>query len=372
MTWHPLILEATPAGLDRALVVVVLPVLLGLLGVYWLLPRPRGARPLWGALAAGLALVLGGWLLFRSGMAAVESVLFYVSAAIAIIAGVMFITQRNPVHAALSFALVVLSTCALFLLQAAPFLMAATIIIYAGAIIVTFLFVIMLAQQQGISNADQRSREPLLSCIAAFVLLGAILIVLHVSYDHSRFEGLLERVGLAARASSLDEMKKELGDGNDVLKALRSEKANAHLALEQTKDFETALGTAEEKWSARNRNLAEIRGALIRLYEAGAPIRDSFGSPIPPEYSSILPPGPDGQKPRLQLSHYSRLRSADSKVEALADSQGRGLMPADNVAYLGRTLFSDYLLAVELGGTLLLVATIGAIAIAGRRREGLR
>ena len=41
------------------------------------------------------------------------------------------------------------STCGLFLLQAAPFLMAATIIIYAGAIVVTFLFVIMLAQQEG-------------------------------------------------------------------------------------------------------------------------------------------------------------------------------------------------------------------------------
>jgi NADH:ubiquinone oxidoreductase subunit 6 (subunit J) len=39
---------------------------------------------------------------------------------------------------------------------------------------------------------------------------------------------------------------------------------------------------------------------------------------------------------------------------------------ADNVAGLGRTLFSDYLLAVELGGTLLLIATIGAIAITQR------
>ena len=44
----------------------------------------------------------------------------------------------------------------------------------------------------------------------------------------------------------------------------------------------------------------------------------------------------------------------------------------DNVAALGRSLFTDYLLAVELAGALLLVATIGAIAIAGRRKEGLR
>ena len=47
-------------------------------------------------------------------------------------------------------------------------------------------------------------------------------------------------------------------------------------------------------------------------------------------------------------------------------------LPAENVASLGRSLFTDYLLPVELAGTLLLVATIGAIAIASRRTEGLR
>src|SRR5262249_14713659 len=81
-----------------------------------------------------------------------------------------------------SFAMVILSTCGLFLLQAAPFLMAATIIIYAGAIVVTFLFVIMLAQQSGLDNADYRSREPFLSCVAGFVLLAAILCVLQRDY----------------------------------------------------------------------------------------------------------------------------------------------------------------------------------------------
>ena len=77
----------------------------------------------------------------------------------------------------------VLSTCGLFLLQAAPFLMAATTIVYAGAIVVTFLFVIMLAQQGGLSDADQRSREPLLASIAGFVLLGALLYILGKTYQ---------------------------------------------------------------------------------------------------------------------------------------------------------------------------------------------
>jgi hypothetical protein len=48
-------------------------------------------------------------------------------------------------------------------------------------------------------------------------------------------------------------------------------------------------------------------------------------------------------------------------------SSGEPALPAENSAYLGRSLFTDYLLPVELGGLLLLVATVGAIAIAHRR-----
>ncbi len=49
------------------------------------------------------------------------------------------------------------------------------------------------------------------------------------------------------------------------------------------------------------------------------------------------------------------------------DDAGLPRMPAENSAYLGRALFTDFLLPVELGGSLLLVATVGAIAIAFRR-----
>ena len=66
--------------------------------------------------------------------------------------------------------------------------MAATIIIYAGAIIVTFLFVLMLAQQEGPSDADARSREPMLASAIGFVLLGALLYVLMLA-DDSRVAG---------------------------------------------------------------------------------------------------------------------------------------------------------------------------------------
>ena len=60
-------------------------------------------------------------------------------------------------------------------LLAAPFLMAATIIIYAGAIIVTFLFVLMLSQVEGPSDENDRSREPLMGSLAGFAFTGLVL-----------------------------------------------------------------------------------------------------------------------------------------------------------------------------------------------------
>src|SRR5260370_39908847 len=129
-------------------------------------------------------------------------VLFHGLSGIAVVSGGLLVTQRNPVRAALSFALVLLSTCGLFLLQPAPFLMAATIIIYAGAIIVTFVFVIMLAQQEGLSDADYRSRAPCLSCVAGFVLLGALLLVLQSTYRTRDLDRLLQDIASASQASS--------------------------------------------------------------------------------------------------------------------------------------------------------------------------
>src|SRR5207302_7605441 len=96
------------------------------------------------------------------------------------------------------------------------FLMTATIIIYAGAIIVTFLFVIMLARQTGISDADARSREPLLSCVAGFVLLAAILSVLHSTYDTTELDDLLAIAERARQPSVAEAMQNALRDKREL------------------------------------------------------------------------------------------------------------------------------------------------------------
>ena len=64
-------------------------------------------------------------------------------------------------YCAVWFALSLLGTAGLFLFQGAQFLAVATIVVYAGAILVTFLFVLMLAQPNGRAYYDRVSWEPL-------------------------------------------------------------------------------------------------------------------------------------------------------------------------------------------------------------------
>jgi NADH:ubiquinone oxidoreductase subunit 6 (subunit J) len=350
---------------------ILVPLVLGFGAVYLLLPRARSYPPLGGALCGAAALVLGGWGLIHAEPDLAETILFYAFSAVAIVGGVLLITLRNPVKAALSFALVVLSSCGLFLLQAAPFLMAATIIIYAGAIIVTFLFVLMLAQQVGLSDADQRSREPLLATVAGFVLLGGLLCVLHLNYGKESLavldplDELTEQAGRAARAGSTAEMKAILGEPDEFCREFRrrintitSTSSAARKAIESV-GLEAAIDDANQALNAEKVSFKDKAERLRTLFQVGRAVRSGQGSLKP---SGVNHP----------LSGYSGLRPNLPAGKVPTDDRGRPVMPAQNLAALGKSLFTDYVLAVELAGTLLLVATIGAIAIAGRRPEGLR
>ncbi len=73
-----------------------------------------------------------------------EPLVFYVFAALAVLGALGVITLRNPVHCALSLAIVFVSLAVMYVLLSAPFIAAAQIMIYAGAILVLFLFVIMV------------------------------------------------------------------------------------------------------------------------------------------------------------------------------------------------------------------------------------
>lgn len=135
---------------------------------------------------AGIAGV--GWLFMQLTFSlAAESgegrpaVLFWVFAAIAIGAAVRMVTHTRPVYSALYFVMVVLSSSALFLLLGAEFMAFALVIVYAGAILITYLFVLMLAQQAPTESEetkragyDRFAREPAAASVVGFILIAVL------------------------------------------------------------------------------------------------------------------------------------------------------------------------------------------------------
>jgi NADH-quinone oxidoreductase subunit J len=74
----------------------------------------------------------------------VESAVFLIASALSLVGGVGVVTARQPIHSALSLLVVLASLAVLYLLLLAEFLAVLQVILYAGAILVLFLFVIML------------------------------------------------------------------------------------------------------------------------------------------------------------------------------------------------------------------------------------
>jgi NADH-quinone oxidoreductase subunit J len=77
-------------------------------------------------------------------IAPVDGILFFGFALMAVVSALLLILQRNPVHSAMLLVATLFAVAAMFVLQQAHFLAAVQVIVYAGAIVVLFLFVIML------------------------------------------------------------------------------------------------------------------------------------------------------------------------------------------------------------------------------------
>jgi NADH-quinone oxidoreductase subunit J len=134
---------------------------------------------------------LGGLILFRTVVGRANSdtgPYFWIFSAIAIVGAVRVITHPRPVYSALYFVLTVFATAGLFILMYAEFMAAALVLIYAGAILITYVFVIMLAASAqttgdrsplaGLAECDTQSREPFTAACAGFALMGVLFFVI--------------------------------------------------------------------------------------------------------------------------------------------------------------------------------------------------
>ena len=105
-------------------------------------------------------------------------VVFLVLAAVTVVSALGAVTFHNPVYCAIWFGQSLLGTAGLFFVAGAQFLAVATVVIYAGAILVTFLFVLMLAQPKGRAAYDRVSWEAPIAAAAGVVMVAILSIAI--------------------------------------------------------------------------------------------------------------------------------------------------------------------------------------------------
>jgi NADH:ubiquinone oxidoreductase subunit 6 (subunit J) len=425
---HEVLMEASSlSAMLNSIGPVALAVVLAVVGSSWLLPRPRG-RFVAGGVTAWIAagVILAVWLYERWGRPAsdaVGSLLFALFALSALLGGATLVVQRNPARGAIAFAFSILGVCGLFLLLAAPFLMAVTLIVYAGAIIVTFLFVLMLSRTAGPSDENDRSREPLLGSLAGFAFAGLVLWLLHLS---TPADG--SAVAMAAqewktegggRMTQGDEGR--LGNGKESrsegtapgLTALRAHKELLTvLTNAERQKLREALRRLDQAGDVLAGDLRQNREKRIEYFEAvkdlvvqvvGAAREDEMGAAregslserlvLPVHATGVSMPlyrsdpqvrGVIAQARRVRAANWEAFKQIEGQllserpermilereIQALRQELvlllGSGEMPARTVSNLAYVMYSEYLLAVEAIGVLLLIATVGAVAVAQR------
>ena len=133
---------------------------------------------------SGVIAAMGG--LFAAQATNVDAAVF-VAAAVIVIAGALgVVLSRNPVHAALMLVMTLFGVAVLFVSQQAHFLAAVQVIVYAGAIVVLFLFVIMLLgvdRQEALEADELKGQRPV--AIALGIIALAELVILGATADWS-------------------------------------------------------------------------------------------------------------------------------------------------------------------------------------------
>jgi NADH:ubiquinone oxidoreductase subunit 6 (subunit J) len=404
-------------------------IVLAAISIFLLLPR-GGKRLRWlgtllGLVSIGLfgwyGLSLGGW---------VPDLVFYVLAGVTVIAAAATITSRSPVYSAVWFALVLLGTAGLFLYQGAQFLGVATVVVYAGAILVTFLFVLMLAQPGGDAYYDRMSWEPLLSAVAGAVLVGLLT------------GAVLQATGTAVLAQvpteelKSDDESAEASDKSSESKPATTEtqatpektpSATEKPAEEAAPETEkpapaesprpsekTPPGTEEPADEGTPKTEKPVEESVPEAEEpaeketpAEASATSSDESPEAKESAAaeeslkteggpkVKEPIEEGAppEPEMPVEEESPVETspatpedktaAEPETAELADQSDvippgadqialrapGGVLTNDHVATLGQEMFSRRLIAVQVAGALLLAALVGAVAIVTQGKQ---
>ncbi len=320
---------------------------LGAAGMYLVLGK--ASRPLkWTGIL--LLLAAGAWLA-KEGITRLAPVtetegkgpgaFFYIFAAIALASAIRMVTHTRPVYCALYFVMVVLSSAGLFLMLEAEFMAFALVIVYAGAILITYLFVLMLAQQSpseedaeaGVGGAeyDRVPREPLAATIVGFLLLAVMT-------------DIITGASSAAARPKADERSTD----------------SVRQMLVRVEQGEWDAATAERTAHAAEQRWRDLERLPDRL-------RDS-----------VLAVQPNFRWPPIVDDEGHQIRLVDGKAFVLGPVEGAPsdemvLLPEEkgpyNVERIGVHLVGTYPVSLELAGVILLMAMFGAVVLARRQIE---
>ncbi|MEM7755134.1 MAG: NADH-quinone oxidoreductase subunit J [Planctomycetota bacterium] len=289
----------------------------GAIGVALALPRRGPSLAVVGgviaAAAAGLVVLgltiaalpeegLGEGGLLEGNFGALPNVYFHLFGVLALASALRMITHRRPVYSALYFILTIVASSGLYVLLSAEFMAFALIIIYAGAILITYLFVIMLATQapseeepDRLSEYDAVAREPIAAATVGFVLLAVITTLMF--------------------------------NGVQTLEPSRSEGSP-----------EATLELFHGKWEADLvDNLREAE--LIDLTEEVAITEGTAELDLSGEIASVLVTSPAGDSRRV-----------DIPAELVPET-----FVATNVEQLGKNLLAEHPMTIEIAGVILLM-----------------
>lgn len=105
------------------------------------------------------------------------AILFYAFAAVAVVASCFVVTMRNPMYGAIALLVTFLSVAALFLLRHAEFVAFVQVFVYAGGIMVLFLFVIMLVNVSRLKDSRVFGQNAPMALVVGVLLLGLLLVM---------------------------------------------------------------------------------------------------------------------------------------------------------------------------------------------------
>lgn len=282
---------------------------LGALGVVLAMPRKNVAAYVVGAAvgAAGFAVAMIG-LAKGAGGAGLPGPLFYIFSLIALGGSLRVITHPRPIYSALYFILTIIASTGLYVLLAAEFMAFALVIVYAGAILITYMFVIMLASEgatesatEGSTEYDRVSREPVIATAAGFVLLAALSTML-------------------------------MGGARDLPSQSNATGAEVALMTQRTEGVLRKAGAIKE---GERLSAASIGEEGMRNYEAG----------------------------------IIKITGADGKDRVLAKDQWPAELALTNTESLGFELMEANPGAIEIAGVILLMAMLGAVVLARKKVE---